>query len=364
MFVCLLKLFFIYSPWEHQLTCSNYPSTTTSPSANINPITLETQNESSDSTNNKYVQAYSKDEVRLENNLNTLLMSQNKTELSVFKEHMLETSVSTSKSVTNTANESKPTYIVPLQESSSTTVPIDKLYEKNTVSTSALKAIADQESTDSLSEVKEVQIELIKPQTCTSSSLQIGRMTSNMVEQLKILENNADPCSSKDLQSDSHTAMLVKISLACQSVGDNRLDVEAHVFENVEAELSPTTEEYQEGMHFGDASKDAVHEYDIVDSKRNKCYVPPAPTPAPSMAPLAVLDVDTVEDDLFDENVQSVTPSLGKEEERRRRKKRNLEGKKKNTFNEKEKRNEIAGTSTQTYTNEMEHNAICPWEDE
>lgn len=81
-------------------------------------------------------------------------------------------------------------------------------------------------------------------------------------------------------------------------------------------------------MHFGDASKDAVYEYDIVDSKRNKCYVPPAPTPAPSMAPLAVLDVYTVEDNLFDENVQSVTPPLGKEEERRRRKKRNLEGKK------------------------------------
>lgn len=353
---------FNYSPWEHQLTCSNYLSTNTSPSVNINPITLETQNESSDSTNNKYVQAYSKDETKLEDNLNTLLMSQIKTELSAFKVHMLETSVSTPASVTNTVNESKPNYIVPLQESTSTTVPIDKLYEKNTVGTSALKAIADRESTDPLNEVKEVQIELIKPQTCRSSSLQIGLMTANMVEQLKIIENNAEPSSSKDLQGDSHTALLVEISVACQSVVDNRLDVEGHGFENVEAELSPTTEEYQEGMHFGDASKDADYEYDIMDSKRNKCYVPPAPTPAPSMAPLAVLDVDTVEDDLFDETVQS--DGLGNEEELRRRKTRNLEGKKKNPFDENETQNEIAGTSTQTNTNELEHNAICPWEDE
>lgn len=141
---------------------------------------------------------------------------------------------------------------------------------------------------------------------------------------------------------------------------------EGHGLENIEAELSPTTDEYQEGMHFGDASKDAVYDYDIIDSKRNKCYVPPAPTPAPSMAPLAVLDVDTVDDDLFDESitVQIVAPSVSKDEERRRRKKRNSEGKKVNSLDEKDKGNEKASTSAQTNTNEVEHNAICPWEDE
>lgn len=368
LLLCLLSTnsLYIYSPWEHQLTRANCPSASTLLTVNTYPLTFE----SCISTFNKDVRAFSGVKTQLEDSINKLSISQ---KLSALKVHMLATSVSTPTIIENTVDRNTPTNIVQLNESSSITVPIDKLYDKKknhtccqTISTSALKAMADRESTDSLSEVKEVQIELIKPHTCKSSGLKIGLLTTSMVEQLKVLENNVAPCSSNDLEGDLHTAMLVKISLACQSVVDNKLDVEGHGLGNVDAELSPTTEEYQEGMHFGDASKDAVDDYDIVNSIRNNCYVPPAPTPTPSMAPLAVLDVDTVEDNLVDKSitVQIVTPSVSKEEEHRRRKKRSLDRKKMYSFGEKEKRNEIASTSIQTNSNGMDHNAICPWEDE
>lgn len=370
------KFALFFSAWEHQFTVANSPSTTaTSPFVNINRLPSESPNESSKSSINKDERAYIEDKVKLEDNLQKMSMSQKKTEVSEIEVQILASSASTPTIVENTLKESVPANVVPLisQSSSTAAPPAVKLCEEKesptsseTVSTSATKATVDRESNDSPMEIKEVQIELIKPQHCTSSGTQIKLVSTSKVGQLKIVENNADPCGSKDLQGESDSAVLVKVSLTCQLVADTTLEVEGHGLENIEGELSPTTDEYQEGMHFGDASKDAVYDDDIIDSKRNKCYVPPAPTPAPSMAPLAVLDVDTVDDDLFEESitVQIVTPSVSKDEERRRRKKRNSEGKKVNSLDEKDKGNEKASTSAQTNTNEVEHNAICPWEDE
>nr|XP_036676013.1 uncharacterized protein LOC108004844 isoform X1 [Drosophila suzukii]XP_036676014.1 uncharacterized protein LOC108004844 isoform X1 [Drosophila suzukii] len=140
-------------------------------------------------------------------------------------------------------------------------------------------------------------------------------------------------------------------------------------------ELSPTTDEYQEGLQFGSDAKDAVDDFDSIDVG----YIPPAPTPAPSMAPLAELDVDTVDDEPFEPPPPppssrdtvlasasasvsaTATPTSSNEEARKRRKKRNSEGKKLSSQDEKDKESrERAGGSSI----DADHNAVCPWEDE
>ncbi|XP_017068372.1 uncharacterized protein LOC108106035 isoform X2 [Drosophila eugracilis] len=144
-------------------------------------------------------------------------------------------------------------------------------------------------------------------------------------------------------------------------------------------ELSPTTDEYQEGLQFGSDAKDAVDDFDSIDVG----YIPPAPTPAPSMAPLAELDVDTVDDEpceppplpaaqptssssrelvMASASVSATaTPTSSNEEARKRRKKRNSESKKLSSQDEKDKesRDKAGGSSI-----DADHNAVCPWEDE
>ncbi|KAH8287232.1 hypothetical protein KR054_004712 [Drosophila jambulina] len=132
-------------------------------------------------------------------------------------------------------------------------------------------------------------------------------------------------------------------------------------------ELSPTTDEYQEGLQFGSDTKDVVDDYDSIDADLQLGYIPPAPTPAPSMAPLAELDVDTVDDEPCDSGREPVasataTPTSSNEEARKRRKKRNSEGKKHGgSQDDKEKDKDKAGGSS---LGAADHNAVCPWEDE
>ncbi|KPU74736.1 uncharacterized protein Dana_GF19134, isoform C [Drosophila ananassae] len=135
-------------------------------------------------------------------------------------------------------------------------------------------------------------------------------------------------------------------------------------------ELSPTTDEYQEGLQFGSDPKDVVDDYESIDTDLQLGYIPPAPTPAPSLAPLAELDVDTVDDELCEpypdpEPVTLVTaaatPTSSNEEARKRRKKRNSEGKKLSSQDDKDKDKEKAGGSSMEAA---DHNAVCPWEDE
>ncbi|XP_043063309.1 uncharacterized protein LOC108087590 isoform X2 [Drosophila ficusphila] len=136
-------------------------------------------------------------------------------------------------------------------------------------------------------------------------------------------------------------------------------------------ELSPTTDEYQEGLQFGSDAKDAVDDFDSIDVG----YIPPAPTPAPSMAPLAELDVDTVDDEPCEVAPPSrestaamvvaatcssatATPTSSNEEARKRRKKRNAEGKK--LSSSQDEKDKAGGSSSM----DTDHNAVCPWEDE
>ncbi|XP_059223353.1 uncharacterized protein LOC106081189 [Stomoxys calcitrans] len=152
-------------------------------------------------------------------------------------------------------------------------------------------------------------------------------------------------------------------------------------------ELSPTTDEYQEGLEFGD---DGKNDFDIADSESTMGYIPPAPTPAPSMAPLAEMDTDTVDEEYSEElkpkdaalpdksaklPLSSINKSTTAEEARKKRKKRHLEAKKSASAEEKDKEKEKASTSAAVTTAtvakesssakpEADLTTVCPWEDE
>uniref|UniRef100_W8AZL5 Regulator of G-protein signaling 7 n=1 Tax=Ceratitis capitata TaxID=7213 RepID=W8AZL5_CERCA len=81
-----------------------------------------------------------------------------------------------------------------------------------------------------------------------------------------------------------------------------REEEEIAAAQETQEELSPTTDEYQEGLQF-DADSKEDYEYDIIDTDTQAGYIPPAPTPAPSMAPLAEMDIDTVDDEPCEEEL-------------------------------------------------------------
>ncbi|XP_044252146.1 uncharacterized protein [Drosophila takahashii] len=216
--------------------------------------------------------------------------------------------------------------------------------------------------------VKEVQIELIEEGGHTEGP---GSPPTIKVLELELTQVPAEEAAGED-----------STTTTSATENQNQNPVMANESTEIEAplvldELSPTTDEYQEGLQFGSDAKDAVDDFDSIDVG----YIPPAPTPAPSMAPLAELDVDTVDDEPFPESQVPVpvppssssssremvlasasvsvtaTPTSSNEEARRRRKKRNSEGKKlSSSQDEKEK---ASGSSM-----DADHNAVCPWEDE
>lgn len=149
-------------------------------------------------------------------------------------------------------------------------------------------------------------------------------------------------------------------------------------------ELSPTTDEYQEGLEFGD---DGKNDFDIADSESTVGYIPPAPTPAPSMAPLAEMDTDTVDEEYSEElkpkeivvsdktaklPLSSITKTTA-DEARKKRKKRHLDTKKSVSAEEKEKEKASTSAAVTTATvvkesssakPEADITTVCPWEDE
>lgn len=116
-------------------------------------------------------------------------------------------------------------------------------------------------------------------------------------------------------------------------------------------ELSPTTDEYQE------CCPPADYQYDI--STEGEILAPgcvaPTPTPAPSIAPLAEVEVDPPEDELETDEVESILVS----------------GEAPNEANKNVVKKEADGTSgvekdvADTHGEESQcRNAVCPWEDE
>uniref|UniRef100_A0A0A1WP13 Regulator of G-protein signaling 7 n=1 Tax=Zeugodacus cucurbitae TaxID=28588 RepID=A0A0A1WP13_ZEUCU len=174
-----------------------------------------------------------------------------------------------------------------------------------------------------------------------------------------------------------------------------RVEEEIAAAQETQEELSPTTDEYQEGLQFDTDGKED-YEYDIVDTDTQAGYIPPAPTPAPSMAPLAEMDIDTVDDEPCEEpcsmqefhelpeipttptpavNMYEVPPTIIEsvipvvtEEVKKRRKKRSAEGKKILSVDEKEQKASTsaggAGEVVSGAKSETDRNTVCPWEDE
>ncbi|XP_055384762.1 uncharacterized protein LOC129614265 [Condylostylus longicornis] len=118
-------------------------------------------------------------------------------------------------------------------------------------------------------------------------------------------------------------------------------------------EMSPTTEEYQEGVqfeeHVGACDCRGIEE-DDPHSMPIGC-VAPAPTPAPLLAPLAEIEIDSVEDDV--EIKLETKPEA--EETKRKRRKRSSDAKKIEEKIENKAEGEEADNN---------RNAVCPWEDE
>lgn len=175
---------------------------------------------------------------------------------------------------------------------------------------------------------------------------------------------------------------------AMQTSELDQLDVKTYEVGAIpQEELSPTTEEYQECCPPDD------YQYDI--STEGEILVPgcvaPAPTPAPSIAPLAEVEVDPPDDELDVEELEDVVPNAEvqrsgtklssqisedmateevdasnqhTEQTKRKRKKRNSESKL-----EKDSPCAVLDPPQIVETPQMEtdtpsRNAVCPWEDE
>ncbi|XP_030564430.1 uncharacterized protein LOC115765157 [Drosophila novamexicana] len=232
-----------------------------------------------------------------------------------------------------------------------TTMPVNQYHTPRIVgNASTVEAAIGRQLQPDLDIVKEVQIQLIKTNTYDSSNIQFVNKPTNKFQKAFVPLNKPYLC----VKEDSRTGLTVETMSEAQIMVDC-----------ADAELSPTTDEYQEGMHFGDASKDAVFGIDIIRTERNFGYVAPAPTPTPSIAPLAVLEVDIVDDEPFDEPVvvRTLTPALSNDEAPRRRKKRNSRIKKFSSLDERDKVNEKPSGSARTATDKADQNTVCPWED-
>lgn len=87
--------------------------------------------------------------------------------------------------------------------------------------------------------------------------------------------------------------------------------------------------------------------------------VAPAPTPAPSIAPLAEIEVDPAEDDVDNvaEQLENVEPKPEVERKKKRKEKREKEGGESHSQSQ-------AEAESSNDPEKSKRNAVCPWEDE
>lgn len=135
-------------------------------------------------------------------------------------------------------------------------------------------------------------------------------------------------------------------------------------------DLSPTTDEYQECMNFQKNVDDDDDEYDLVTDGCNLApgCVAPTPTPAPSIAPLAEVEIDPpddegdfeietmVVDEIDEENDGGECSSFKPDDEKKKRKKRNSSDSKKLSDGELEQQDGASKGNEQF--------AVCPWDEE
>lgn len=121
-------------------------------------------------------------------------------------------------------------------------------------------------------------------------------------------------------------------------------------------DLSPTTDEYQECMPF-QAQRGDSEDYDLAAGGGNLLpgCVAPAPTPAPSIAPLAEVEFDPQDDETDIEPKEVV--ELKEEEHKKRRKRR--------SHDKADSQDKSSTPEEGNKTNvQKDQYAVCPWEDE
>lgn len=89
--------------------------------------------------------------------------------------------------------------------------------------------------------------------------------------------------------------------------------------------------------------------------------VAPAPTPAPSIAPLAMEEIDANEDDVDNFDTKS-----NEEKKRKRKEKKDREVSTDDATQQQQQQQPSSSSTTATDSadNKPKHNAVCPWEDE
>ncbi|KAL7742642.1 hypothetical protein ACLKA6_002008 [Drosophila palustris] len=362
---------FTPSAWEPEFACASCVSTTISPIASDSFPPLETcsacvSSISCSSGTTKDLPASNNAEVELTDKLNQLSMSEHIIDTSDSELPVLTTPVSAQtpppiNKITSSSMCSPNISITSQSQRSSTSAAVVQLHdEKPTLSprivtNEAISSIDRELAFDPQAVVKDVQIELVEPLIYDSNEMQLGLVDK------KLKQDAVHSATIKEPRTDQNPENLVEIMIEAQVNTEVEVTSDLEV-ECGEAELSPTTDEYQEEINFGDESKDTVYGFDIGSTAKLMGCIPPASTPAPSMAPLAVLDIDTVDDEPT--VVKMPIPALSSDEIRRRRKKRYLEARKITSLEEKDKGNEKASNSAETASDEVKHNAVCPWEDE
>ncbi|XP_037920486.1 regulator of G-protein signaling 9 isoform X9 [Hermetia illucens] len=224
--------------------------------------------------------------------------------------------------------------------------------DENTMNTSNIDKSADGDKTTSLSPAVVMQSEF------TSTSTQGQPPIINVCP---VGESEDDPT---DLEADE--AAFAKESPANEPGAEHRIQKQSRLSlglgdsqdDNVpQEELSPTTEEYQEAR-FGENIDEYSYTIEDVEANLTPGCVAPAPTPAPSLAPLAEIEPDQV-----DEEPESMEPIKSEAEEpKKRRKKRDSNAKKLDVT--KEEDGGGGGMATQSKEGETDRNTVCPWEDE
>lgn len=223
------------------------------------------------------------------------------------------------------------------------------------------------------SQVQQVEIELI-------------HTTDNIYEQL--IDNKGTEKSSQDTPQlpNQQFEDVNKESSILPAANDSTTDseeIKADIPEVTvrdlglaQGELSPTIHDYQEVSPYVEEDNE-FRDYDITDNSNG--YKAPAPTPAPSIAPLAEIDTDTVDDELSEEakakcsaipNAQTTENSLAKssiDEKKKRRKKRRIDNRKQTSIEDKDKASSSSNVPKVKSDNEktdVDLTTICPWEDE
>lgn len=163
------------------------------------------------------------------------------------------------------------------------------------------------------------------------------------------LPSNATP-NTPTTQSSSVAVLGVNKTISSPAIATKEEEEMGDEDENLlHEELSPTTDEYHEGLQF--EGRTESYDYDIDDVITPGC-VAPAPTPAPSLAPLAEIDIDPVDDE-----IEQPPKKPEPEELKKKRKKHSSETRK---SLDKTNTNPSASGAAKK---DGDRKTVCPWED-